>query len=103
MLARTALEAPPGLPRLECAAAIILSEACLGRNERRLAFGMKLLEAECARQILPDGGHISRQPEALLHSYRCLTMVIDALAAMSRDLPQGLRSAHDRIAPMLRF
>lgn len=103
MLARIALDAPVGLPRLEAAAAIVLSDACLVRNERRLAFGLKLLDEECARQILPDGGHISRQPEALLHSYRCLTMVIDALASMGHDLPQGLRSAHDRVAPMLRF
>jgi uncharacterized heparinase superfamily protein len=103
MLARVALEAPVGLPRLECAAAIILSNACLVRNERRLALGLKLLEEECTRQILPDGGHINRQPEALLLSYRCLTMVIDALAAMGQPPPQSLRSAHDRMALMLRF
>ena len=103
MLARIAREAPPGLARLESAAAIILSNACLVRDERRLALGLKLLEEECARQILPDGGHISRQPEALLQSYRCLTMVMDALAAMGQELPQSLRSAHDRMAPMLRF
>jgi len=103
MLARIAQEAPEGLPRLESATAIVLSNACLDRNERRLAFGLNLLEEECARQILPDGGHVSRKPEALLHSYRCLTLAIDALAALGLELPQVLRSAHDRMAPMLRF
>jgi uncharacterized heparinase superfamily protein len=103
MLARIAPEAPAGFPRLESATAIILSDACLDQNQRRLTLGLKMLEEECARQILPDGGHVSRKPEALLHSYRCLTMVIDALASMGGELPKDLRSAHDRMAPMLRF
>ena len=65
--------------------------------------GLKRLEEECQRQILPDGGHVSRSPETLLHAYRCLTMVNDALSAMDSEPPHILRNARDRIAPMLRF
>jgi uncharacterized heparinase superfamily protein len=103
MLARIAREAPEGLPRLEAAAVLALSGACLENSESRLGAGLKLLEQELARQVLPDGGHIGRSPEALLHIYRLLTMVMDALAATNREVPQNLRSTHDRIAPMLRF
>jgi len=103
MLARIAGEAPDGLPRLEAAAALALSGICLADSVRRLEGGLARLDAEIARQILPDGGHISRSPEALVHAYRHIVMVMDALNATGRDVPQALRSAHDRIAPMIRF
>ncbi len=102
-LARTAGEAPEGLPRFEASVAHALSGACLDDQPRRLETGLARLEAEIAHQILPDGGHISRSPEALVHAYRHLVMVMDALTALDHKVPAGLRSAHDRIAPMLRF
>ncbi|HSM95617.1 MAG TPA: heparinase II/III family protein [Rhizomicrobium sp.] len=103
LLTRIGIEAPEGLPRLEVAAAQALAGACLEDSPRRLALGLQRLEDELGRQILPDGGHISRSPEALAHAYRHLVMVMDALQAIDRDVPQPIRSAHDRIAPMLRF
>ena len=102
-LARTAGEAPDGLPRFEAAAAHALSGACLDDQPKRLVTGLERLEAEIARQILPDGGHVTRSPEALVHAYRHLVMVMDALTALDHKVPASLRSAHDRIAPMLRF
>ena len=54
-------------------------------------------------QILPDGGHVSRCPEELLLAYRQIVMALDALPAMTAPVPAWLRSAHDRIGPMLRF
>ena len=103
MLERICGEASDGLPRLEAAAALALSGLCLGDSPRRIEAGLKQLEGECQRQILPDGGHVSRSPETLLHAYRCLTMVTDALVATNTEPPHILRNAGDRIAPMLRF
>jgi len=103
MLEHICGEAPDGLPRLEAAAALALSGACLGDSPRRLEIGLQRLEEECQRQILPDGGHVSRSPETLLNAYRCLTMVSDALLAADTEPPLILRNARDRIAPMLRF
>jgi uncharacterized heparinase superfamily protein len=103
MLARIATEAPDGMPRFEAAAAYALSGACLGDSQRRLDEGLKCLEGEIARQILPDGGHVSRSPEAVVHCYRLIVMVMDALAAGSLEVPHPIRSAYDRIAPMIRF
>ncbi|MBU6297833.1 MAG: heparinase II/III family protein [Alphaproteobacteria bacterium] len=103
MLARIAQEAPDGLPRFEAAAALALSGICLLDSPRRLETGLERLGEEIARQILPDGGHVSRSPEALVHAYRHVVMVMDALAATGHDAPQALRSAHDRMAPMIRF
>ncbi len=103
MLERIAGEAPDGLPRLEAAAALALSGLCLDDSPKRLGMGLARLDAQIARQILPDGGHVSRSPEDLLHAYRYLMMVKDALAAANEKPPHGLRNALDRMAPMLRF
>jgi uncharacterized heparinase superfamily protein len=102
LLARIAKEAPPGIPRLEAAAGYALSGACLD-DERRLQGGLARLQEELAAQILPDGGHVSRAPEMLVEAYRLVVMVCDALTAIGRETPQALRSAHDRMAPMVRF
>ncbi len=103
LLARVFDEAPEGLPRLEAAVAHVLSGACLNDSAKRLETGLAHLEAQIARQILPDGGHVSRSPEALLHAYRLIVMAIDALSATEHTVPASIRGAHDRIAPMLRF
>jgi uncharacterized heparinase superfamily protein len=103
LLARIGDEAPDGLPRLEAAAVLALSGACLEDNPKRLDVGLTRLQDELARQILPDGGHVSRSPEQLAHAYRLVVMVMDALTAVERPVPQPIRSAHDRMAPMLRF
>ncbi len=103
MLARISNEAPDGMPRFEAAAAFALSGACLGDSQRRLEEGLKQLEGEIARQILPDGGHVSRSPEELMHCYRLIMMVLDALTSGVLEVPHTIRGAYDRIAPTIRF
>ncbi|HUO98494.1 MAG TPA: heparinase II/III family protein [Rhizomicrobium sp.] len=103
MLARVVGEAPDGLPALEAAAALALSGACMSDSPKRLYAGLARLEDELGRQILPDGGHLSRSPENLVMAFRQVAMVMEALSATSNVIPQGLRSAHDRMAPMIRF
>src|SRR6185312_2190513 len=90
-------------PRFEAAAALALSGVCMDDQPKRLEAGLIRLEQEVARQILPDGGHVSRSPEALLGSYRRLMMVMDALSAQDIEPPHTLINARDRMAPMLRF
>jgi uncharacterized heparinase superfamily protein len=103
MLERIAGEAPDGLPRLEAAAALALSGVCLDDASGRLMAGLRRLEDETNRQILADGGHVSRAPDDLLAAYRLLMMVMDALSAIHCEPPHGLLNARDRMAPMLRF
>src|SRR5271156_3207494 len=66
-LARNVDEAPEGLPRFEASSALALSGICLDDSTKRLNAGLTRLEAQLSRQILPDGGHMSRSPEMLLH------------------------------------
>jgi uncharacterized heparinase superfamily protein len=103
MLARIVGEAPEGLPRIEAAAGLALSGMCLDDSPKRMEQGLLRLEDELVRQILPDGGHLSRSPEVLVQIYRYVVMVMEVLAATGLPVPHGIRTAHDRMAPMLRF
>ena len=103
ILERISREAPDGLPRLETAAVLALSGLCLDDSPKRRANGLARLEEELERQILPDGGHISRSPEELLQAYRHVVMVMEGLNSLGEEPPHILRNAHDRMAPMLRF
>jgi uncharacterized heparinase superfamily protein len=59
------------------------------------------------RQILPDGGHVTRSPGHLLEAFRVLSMVQQALDDSGREtkpaLEWSLEWSLERIAPMLRF
>ncbi|MBV9550178.1 MAG: heparinase II/III family protein [Alphaproteobacteria bacterium] len=103
MLERIWREAPEGVPRLQAAAALALSGGCMQDGSHRLEHGLTALEGEVEAQILPDGGHISRSPEALLTVWRYLMMVLETLAALNMEPPHALRNAADRIATMVRF
>jgi uncharacterized heparinase superfamily protein len=102
ILSRSVSEAPDGLPRLRAAAALAVAGLCLS-DSRNTAQGLALLKREIERQILPDGGHVSRSPESLLDAFVILGMVEEALSAANRGTQPGLRNALDRMAPMLRF
>lgn len=105
LMARIVGEAPEGLPRFETAVALALSGLCLDdhSNVRRLSAGLTRLQGEIARQILPDGGHVSRNPEVVAEIYRLLVMLAEALAARGVEKPDFLRITMERMAPMLRF
>ena len=102
VLGRTASKAPDGLPRLQGAAALVLAGICLA-DGRSASVGLAKLKHEIERQILPDGGYASRSPEALIEAFLVLSMTQQALDAANRETQTALRSALDRMAPMLRF
>jgi uncharacterized heparinase superfamily protein len=102
LLARSLAESADGLPRLKCAAALALAGLCLS-DERIVATGLKRFSAEIKRQILPDGGHVSRSPERLLDVVRLLTMLKEAHARTGRDSEPALDGMLDRMLLLLRF
>ncbi len=57
--------APDGVPRLNCLIALVLSKLAVSGNERNLKEAQGLLVAELSRQILPDGGHATRNASVL--------------------------------------
>src|SRR5204863_10159483 len=63
----------------------------------------KQLVAEVEYQILPDGGHISRNPGALIELLLDLLPLRHAFAARNIAPPPQLNNAIDRMMPMMRF
>ena len=93
----------PGLPRLRAAVAIASIGLSLSRQDDLARFGLDRLDRELASQILPDGGHISRNPAALVEALIDLLPLRQALIARGRSPSGILMSAIDRMMPMLRF
>ena len=102
-LARVAAIAPAGEPRITAAMGLAFSGLCLSEGHKRLAKGVKLLCRELDRQILADGGHVSRNPSAQLSILLDLLSLRDALTARHIEVPKPIRDAIDRMTPMLRF
>ena len=65
--------------------------------------GTDALAAEIAIQVLPDGGHISRNPQMLIDLLLDLLPLRQAYAARSIQAPSQVQNAIDRMMPMLRL
>lgn len=86
-------------------AAIALAELGLcaeGLNGLRKR-GSKVLTDEINRQILADGGHVSRNPRLLVDLLLDLLPLRQAYAARAQEAPPALLNAIDRMMPMLRL
>ncbi len=71
-------------------------------GDRWLRRGQKLLEAELAAQILPDGGHVERSPAVTLDLLQHLLDLAQVLSLTKRPLPDQLASCIENIASALR-
>ena len=58
---------------------------------------------ELRTQILPDGGHVSRNPGALIELLADLLPLRQLFTARNLQPPQAINNAIDRMMPMLRF
>jgi uncharacterized heparinase superfamily protein len=102
-LARTASWEVFGAARLRALKGLIAGRAALGDSATRLARGLKAFEREVSGQILPDGGHLSRDPSLQLRVLQDLIDTRTVLRAARIEIPGALQPAIERMAPMLRF
>jgi uncharacterized heparinase superfamily protein len=102
-LRRTAAEARDGLPRLQTVVALNYAALCMARQAGHCRNAAKRLAEELDRQILPDGGHISRNPGALIELLVDLLPLRQLFTARNVTPPNALLNAIDRMMPMLRF
>ncbi len=96
-------DAPDGMPRLMTLSALMFGGLCVSDSQQTLDKFEPIFSAEVERQILPDGGHITRRPDALLDVLIELLPLRQCFTARDRVAPAALVSAIDRIMPMLRF
>lgn len=102
-LRRTASGLPDGLPRLQALVALNYAALCMAGQLRLLNSAGRRLNDELARQILPDGGHVSRNPAVLIELLLDLLPLRQAFGARNMPAPPALINAIDRMMPMLRF
>jgi uncharacterized heparinase superfamily protein len=102
-LRRTAYDGTPGLPRLKVMIALAAAALSMSEQARFLKQATKWLDLELVRQILPDGGHVSRNPVAILEILLDLLPLRQAFTARGAQPSRILLSAIDRMMPMLRF
>jgi len=96
-------DAPDGVPRLLSLTALLYAGLCIAEQQAVVDRYTRPFCRELDRQILPDGGHISRNPEALIELLLDLLPLRQCFVARDRAPPKELTDAIDRIMPMLRF
>jgi uncharacterized heparinase superfamily protein len=97
------LDVPDGVPRLQVLIALCYASLCLANQAGHVRSASKKLSDELQHQILPDGGHISRNPGALIELLIDLLPLRQTFAARNIAPPPALLNAIDRMMPMLRF
>ncbi|MBU2583542.1 MAG: heparinase II/III family protein [Alphaproteobacteria bacterium] len=102
-LSATWRTAPVGPPRLLSLMAMVLGDLTIADHERQLSDAERLLATELARQILPDGGHISRNPAILVELLLDLLPLSQCFVARNRPVPKEMSEAIRRALGMLRF
>ncbi len=91
-----------GEVRLFVAVALAEFGLCADGFARLERYASRVLTEEIGRQILPDGGHVGRNPGILVELLLDLLPVRQAYAARSTPVPPQLLNAIDRIMPMIR-
>jgi uncharacterized heparinase superfamily protein len=102
-LSATWRDAPEGHPRLLALTALVLADLCVAGHDRHLSDIEAAFSAEIERQILADGGHISRNPGAPVELLLDFLPLRQCFAVRDRPAPAALNAAIDRMMPMLRF
>lgn len=96
-LAASWRDGPDGYPRLLALTGLVLAYLCVSGHDRQLDEIESTFAAEIERQILPDGGHVSRNPAVLVDVLLDLLPTRQCFAARGRKPPpsllQGLSSA----------
>lgn len=96
-------EMPDGEERLRARIALAFAALSLPASPTTLRNASKQLSTELDRQILPDGGHISRNPEAVLELLADLLPLRHTYSNQAEAPPEALIGAVERMLPALRF
>ena len=102
-LGRNYKDAPDGVPRLTALTALNLAGLCAAEEQSAAAAYDKAFSEELKRQILIDGGHVSRNPMALIDLLLDLLPLRQCYIARDWPPPDALTLAIDRMMPAIRF
>jgi len=102
-LRHTAGDARRGVARMQAVIALSYAALCIAGQARHIKSTTARLKHELEWQILPDGGHVSRDPGAVIEILLELLPLRQAFSSRNIAPPQALLNAIDRMMPMLRF
>lgn len=102
-LRKTVGQAPDGMPRLLGHVALAYAAVCVEGKKFSKRGIWKNLNSELDHQILPDGGHISRNPALLPEILALLLPLRQSLAKLGEAPSAELISAIDRLSTGIRF
>lgn len=95
-------DAPPGYPRLLALTSLVLADLCIAGHDRHLAGVERAFSDELSRQILGDGGHISRNPAVMVDLMLDFLPLRQCFTARDRPIPPVLDTAVANMLRMLR-
>ncbi len=96
-------EMPDGEEKLRARIALAYAALSLPVAPSSLRNATRNLSVELHHQVLADGGHISRNPNAVLELLADLLPLRQTYANQAETLPAALIGAVERMLPMLRF
>jgi uncharacterized heparinase superfamily protein len=102
-LRRTAGNARRGGARLQASTALCYAALCILSQGRHIKSATARLKIDLDRQILPDGGHIGRDPGAAIELLMDLLPLRQTYVSRNIAPPPALIAAIERMMPMLRF
>lgn len=89
--------------RLLCAVALVEFAVCADSGRKIAPQAAQMLAVELDRQVLSDGGHVSRNPRVAVDLLLDLLPLRQVLAARGLQTPPSILRASDRMMPMLRM
>jgi len=96
-------QAGTNAPKLRALTALLLAGLCIAEQQVYVSAYQPTFSAELDRQILPDGGHISRNPSMLIELLLDLLPLKQCFLARSHEAPDVLTDAVNRMMGMVRF
>jgi uncharacterized heparinase superfamily protein len=94
---------PDGLTRLQSAIALCYAAVALDKPTGLLHRAVRFLSEELDKQILPDGGHIGRNPMRAVEIVLDLLPLRQSLAVRGIAIPAEISGAVERMMPMVRM
>ena len=102
-LARTISPSLKGVGAVQAARGLIYGGLNFPDGDSALGLACDLLQRQMAAEILPDGGHISRNPSTQLHLLRHLVDIRNILALADIRLPETIGAGLAALIPGLKF
>jgi uncharacterized heparinase superfamily protein len=102
-LRHTAGDAHRGVSRMQATIALSYAALCIAGQARHIKSATAHLQTEIERQILPDGGHVSRDPGAIIEILIEFLPLRQVYTSRNIAPTPALLNAIERMMPMLRF